>query len=57
MSEQQKCESCEALRKALRECAERLVRCAVIGGTDADFAEESVAGYRSLLEQTGGPDA
>lgn len=57
MSEQQKCQSCEALRKALRECAERLVRCAVIGGTDADFAEESVAGYRSLLEQTGGPDA
>ena len=51
MSAQQTCESCERLRQALRECAERFKRCIVQSGTDPEFADAAVAEYRSLWEQ------
>lgn len=50
VSEQQKCESCEVLRKALQECAERFKRCLVESGTDPEFAEAAIADYREILE-------
>jgi chromosome segregation ATPase len=43
----------EGLRAALKECADRLERCAISGGNAPDVAAIAVSKYRELLEQSG----
>lgn len=39
----------DAMASALAECLERLKRCAIAGGTDEEYAECAVEGYRATL--------
>ena len=47
------CNSYPQLVEALKEASERLVTCAIAGGSDREYAELAVSGYRALLTRLG----